>query len=176
MSGYSREDELYRYWLQREFQNGNGKKVCWIMLNPSTADAIRDDPTIRRISRFTMEWGYSALTVVNLYPFRSSDPKECRRRANWEQNGPDWYDRDALCHNLESVVPRTAKQADLVIAAWGSAPWQDLSDRVVEEIQSGFAPYPDIYTLLPGKPIHPLARGKHRVPDGAKPVLWLNGA
>ena len=71
------QDERHRYSLTRRC--GNGPRVCcWIMLNPSTADATTDDPTIRRCVRFTQAWGYNALTVVNLYAWRATDPADLR--------------------------------------------------------------------------------------------------
>ena len=60
------QDERHRYSLTRRW--GDGPRVCcWIMLNPSTADATTDDPTIRRCIGFTHGWGYDALTIINLY-------------------------------------------------------------------------------------------------------------
>ena len=56
-----------RWWLGRRW--AVGRTVCWIMLNPSTADSETDDPTLRRIIRFSQSWGFGALAVVNLYPF-----------------------------------------------------------------------------------------------------------
>ena len=71
------QDERHRYSLTRRW--GYGPAVCcWIMLNPSTADATTDDPTIRRCLRFTQGWGYDALTVVNLYAWRATDPADLR--------------------------------------------------------------------------------------------------
>lgn len=164
----------YRWTLSRWW--GNGSRVCWIMLNPSTADASVDDPTIRRCIQFSRSRGYSGLTVVNLYPFRSSSPDECRAWADYEKNGPDWYARDAILFTNLPLVVRTAKAAPLVIAAWGAAPWaRDFGEYVREQIQEGVAPYPAIHCLgvtALDDPKHPMARGKHRVPDDQRPVLW----
>lgn len=57
--------ELRRWWRA-------GPPVAWLMLNPSTADGLHDDPTLRRIIGFTYRWGFGGLVVVNLYPFRAS--------------------------------------------------------------------------------------------------------
>lgn len=68
------DDELYRYKLVRRWRSGRGW-VTFVMLNPSTADAVTDDNTIRRCMGFAELWGYSALHVINLYAYRSTDPR-----------------------------------------------------------------------------------------------------
>jgi hypothetical protein len=96
---------LYRYRLDRRWSDG--PTVAWLMLNPSTADARAEDATSRRIQAFSRSWGYGALTVVNLYAWRATDPRELWRTA--DPVGPD-NDR----HITEAVAGRT------VIAAWGA--------------------------------------------------------
>ena len=55
-----------------------GETVCFVTLNPSTADAMADDPTIRRCQRFAWDWGFDRLSVVNLFALRAPDPQELR--------------------------------------------------------------------------------------------------
>ena len=62
----------YRYFLARDW--GNGPRVAFVMLNPSTADAEKDDATIRRCVGFAKLWGFASLGVVNLYGFRCTSP------------------------------------------------------------------------------------------------------
>lgn len=63
------EDGVYRYRLTREWgENLDAcKRVCFVMLNPSTADASKDDPTIRKCIGFATRLGFDALEVVNLF-------------------------------------------------------------------------------------------------------------
>jgi hypothetical protein len=68
-------DNKYRYQLSRIWEEEK-PKVLFIMLNPSTADADIDDPTIRRVVNFAKSWDYGGLFVGNLYAFRSSEPKD----------------------------------------------------------------------------------------------------
>ncbi len=63
----------YRYSLSRIWDDSK-PWLCWIMLNPSTADADVDDPTIRRCMGFAKQWGHGGIRVVNLFAFRSPYP------------------------------------------------------------------------------------------------------
>jgi len=63
----------YRYRLSRCWLGGAGG-VLFIILNPSTADARQDDPTIRRCIRFAQRWGAARLEVVNLFAYRATSP------------------------------------------------------------------------------------------------------
>jgi hypothetical protein len=62
----------YRYWLKRQW--GEGRLLTFIMLNPSTADASVDDPTIRKCKKFAAREGFGGIFVLNLFAFRSSKP------------------------------------------------------------------------------------------------------
>ena len=69
------ECKKYRYMLRRVWDRT--KPAClFIGLNPSTADATVDDPTIRRCVGFADSWGYGELVVGNLYAFRATKPKD----------------------------------------------------------------------------------------------------
>lgn len=97
----------YRYALSRKWIGG-GKVVTFIMLNPSTADAVCDDPTIRRCLSFAHREGGSELRVVNLYALRATNPRDL-----WAADDPvgEWND-EALAAGVRG--------ADLVVAAWGA--------------------------------------------------------
>ena len=69
----------YRWWLRRRW--ADGPVVCFVMLNPSTADAEQDDPTIRRCIGFAQAWGCGALEVRNLFPFRATNPADMLKAA-----------------------------------------------------------------------------------------------
>jgi hypothetical protein len=100
------EDRAYRYRLTRTW-GSSGTHVTWIMLNPSTADAMTDDPTIRRCTAFTKAWGFDGLIVVNLFAFRATDP---RGLACADPVGPD---NDRFIR--EAIAPWS-----VVVAAWGA--------------------------------------------------------
>lgn len=164
----------YRYELGRSWAPERGR-VCWIMLNPSTADANQDDPTLRRCIHFTQSWGFGELVVVNLYPFRSPHPAALWQ---WEAGAKD-HDvaaRDAIRFVNVPIVVAAAKNARLVVCAWGNGARDPLHiGHIRGQIHAGFAPYPDLYCLgmtKDGAPKHPMARGTHRVPDDQQPVMW----
>lgn len=167
----------YRWTLARTWRAG--PHVCWVGLNPSTADHRIDDPTVRRWTHYTNAWGYGGFVAVNLYPFRTPNTAALRKWADWPNNGPDWYARDTILHNVD-IVSREAKRAALTVACWGAgAKWDDdawhFVEHVVEKITTGVAPWPVLHCLgktAGGHPIHPMARGAHRVPDDAQPIIW----
>lgn len=147
----------YRWWLRRDWQLWNdagehvtGKGVCcFVMHNPSTADAMQDDPTIRRCINFARAWGYDTLSVRNIYAFRATDPRDLPRTMD-EAVGGNRGDSELL----------SALTADLVIAAWGSTlPHHGSRERIVLSMFQQFAPAKEIYclgTTKDGHPRHPL--------------------
>lgn len=105
-------DGRYRYALWRDTGALGGEgTVLFVMLNPSTADAEQDDPTIRRCIRFARDWGYARLAVGNLYALRATDPQALLTDA--DPVGPEndaWLQR--LSGNaLERVVAWGANRA-----------------------------------------------------------------
>jgi hypothetical protein len=64
----------YRWWLERRWDDER-PKCCFVMLNPSTADAATDDPTIRRCIYFADRWGFSSVRVLNVFAYRATDPR-----------------------------------------------------------------------------------------------------
>lgn len=71
-------DGAYRYSLHREWRRSEDQPrwVTFVMLNPSTADAVQDDPTIRRCIAFARALGGTGLAVANLYAFRATSPAD----------------------------------------------------------------------------------------------------
>jgi hypothetical protein len=97
----------YRYTLERRWEP-DGDRVMFLMLNPSTADAHQDDPTIRRCIGYARRWGFSGLCVGNLFAYRATDPRELKRAA--DPIGPD----------NDEWLSRLASSSALVVAAWGN--------------------------------------------------------
>lgn len=98
---------VYRYQLTRVW-NSDLRPAAFIMLNPSTADAENDDPTIRRCIGFAKAWGCGGLTVVNLFAYRSTDPKAMRGV------------RDPVGPLNDTYIRAAAEHCHPVVAAWGT--------------------------------------------------------
>lgn len=101
------ENQNYRYFLCRTWSD-SPIKVAFIGLNPSTADATMDDPTIRRCVGFAKAWGGGSLWMVNLFAFRATKPENLLLAAN--PIGPE----------NDEWVEWAVTKADIVIAAWGN--------------------------------------------------------
>jgi hypothetical protein len=162
-----------RQRLTREW--GPGPRAFVLGCNPSDAGGERDDPTSLWWNAWFQLFGFGAYDAGNLYPFVSSDPAACRRRFDECIDGPNWHDRDALHANV-SAVARMAKDADQVFVCFGSIAWDWMwVEHIIEEIQTGEGPWPDLWcwgTTKSGAPTHPMARGRHRIARDQKPILW----
>jgi hypothetical protein len=107
-------DGRYRYWLRRSF-GMFGKPVVFAMLNPSTATAEEDDPTIRRCIDFAKRWGASDMCVVNLFALRSTDPAALFADGVEDPEGPG---NDTM---IEKAADFCRANGGTFVCAWGSA-------------------------------------------------------
>jgi hypothetical protein len=101
----------YRYTLWRQWANvdvAHPRYAMFIGLNPSTADEVQDDPTVRRCINFAKAWGYDALCMTNIFGYRSTQP--ARMLARRDPIGPD----------NDGHLRRLAGGATIVVAAWGA--------------------------------------------------------
>lgn len=98
----------YRYDLTRRW--GPGDLALWVMLNPSTADAVVDDPTIRRCIRFSLREGAGGLVVTNLFALRSTNPVGLLDAG--DPTGPT--NKETICRWLADG------RVGWCVAAWGA--------------------------------------------------------
>lgn len=134
----------YRYLLTRIWDKAI-PPVVYVMLNPSTADAMADDPTIRRCTSFAKREQAGGIVVVNLFALRSTDPR-------------------ALLHHADPVGPvndvfirHAVRGAHRVIAAWGAAGVQHgRGQRVTEALLASGVDVRCFGTTSTGQPRHPL--------------------
>jgi hypothetical protein len=144
----------FRYRLGRRW--GDGAPLLFVMLNPSTADAEQDDPTIRKCIGFADRLGHGGIEVVNLFAFRATDPRELR--AAGYPVGPE---ND---HHLEEVC----RQAPAVLCAWGSkAKGLRRPADVLRMLKAWKAAPMALRVNAGGIPAHPLM-----LPYALKPEPW----
>ena len=156
----------YRYRLDRYGAHG-GRSLMFIMVNPSTADAETDDPTIRKCKGFAARNGFDHVMVGNLFAFRATDVKDLRTAAD-----PVGTENDAHLHVM-------LMEADTVIAAWGALNklpeilrrrWREvvhLVDRVPHQLNM-------IGICADGHPKHPLMVG-YNAKIEPWPAPWFAG-
>ena len=133
-------DRKYRYTLSRTWDDTKGK-VMFIGLNPSTADEIENDPTIRRCIDFAKSWGYGGLEMTNLFAFRATEPKDMKNS-----------DEPVGIENNEWLL-KLSKECDIVVGAWGND--GNFKNRGKEVIKM----FDDLYYIAKNKtgcPSHPL--------------------
>lgn len=99
----------YRYRLTRQW--AAGPLLPFVMLNPSTADALADDPTIRRCIGFARREGAAGILVANLYALRATDPAVMLHDP--DPVGPE---NDEHLRELQAMA---AWDGSPIIAAWG---------------------------------------------------------
>lgn len=141
------QDQRYRYALWRVVPTSldsehAAEQVLFVMLNPSTADARQDDPTIRRCVGFASTWGYGSLAVANLFALRSPNPAVLGRIE--DPVGPE---NDQWIRQLHG-------ESALTVVAWGSHRFiEDRAERVLRLLDG------DVHHLgltKDGHPRHPL--------------------
>jgi hypothetical protein len=138
----------YRYQLWRVWAFGK-PKVLWIMHNPSTADADFDDATIRKIIKFSKSWGYGGLYVGNLFPYRSTDPKNLLNKP---------IEEIAPFENFKHIKQMVEK-CDLHILAHGNPIVKDVTPDLFDKrwhylkLTNSNNPYHPLYLKETLKPI-----------------------
>ena len=141
----------YRYSLTRQWDESK-PSVLFIGLNPSTADAKIDDPTLRRCINFAKAWGYGKVMIGNLFAYRATDPKDMMKAS--KPIGP----------RNNSNLLKLAREADLIVAAWGNhGQLMNRSSQVISMLDN-------LHILAlnsSGEPKHPLY-----VKACTKPTQW----
>lgn len=144
-AGFS-ADRSYRYWLRRDWSPGS-RRVMWIGLNPSTADEQTLDPTLRRVARYSRDWGYDGFVMTNLFAYRATKPTEMMK-----QEDPVGPDNNAWLRDLAQTSP-------LVICAWGThGIYRDRGQQVLDLMREAGC-HTKLHCLklvASGEPGHPL--------------------
>jgi len=142
-------DNAYRYWLKRTWDN-DCPLLGWIMLNPSTATAEKNDPTIERVQRRTSRMGYGGFVVVNLFALRATDPGVMLSHESpvSHPGAPEGNDEN---------IQRAFRECGAIIAAWGChGTYRGRAADVVKMAKDAGISLACLGTTKGGHPRHPL--------------------
>jgi hypothetical protein len=154
----------FRYRLTREWDSAL-KPLVFIMLNPSTADAAEDDPTIRKCIGFATRLGFGGIEVFNLFAFRATKPADLRNAGY--PIGPD--NDSIITGRLEAMQ---AHERGYVICAWGAnARNLNRPRELASYLALAGVRLRALRLLADGIPEHPLM-----LPYSCTPVPLLGGA
>lgn len=147
---------LYRYQLWRRWGPADTPPAMFLMLNPSTADDVANDPTVERCQRRADQMGYGGLLVGNIFAYRSTLP-----RALYACTDPVGPGNDAAILGM-------ARDAGIVICAWGGhGKLHGRGEKVIQMLKSaGITPHALIINA-DGTPKHPLY-----IPYSVRPKVW----
>lgn len=171
------EDRVYRYTLGRDWCPG--RRVLWVLINPSTADAFEDDPTVKKCRGFSQQWRdtergedarFGGMVMVNLFAYRATDPTDLATAQSQGVDivGPDndRFIREAFDHDVGRVIVgwganfingATQRRAREVLATL----WAECDARNLQAVRA-------LGTNQDGSPKHPLY-----IAYGAAPQVFL---
>jgi hypothetical protein len=145
------ESGMYRYSLWRAWHAGH-PRVVFIMLNPSTADEQRNDPTIRRCIEFARAWQFGSVEAVNLFAYRTTDARELIRVD------------DPVGEENDRFIEKAVEICATIVASWGTKGGLLGRDRQVLQLLTCKQNVYCLGVTKDGHPRHPLyVRGDTRL-------------
>lgn len=152
--------EKYRYKLWRYFRENPTSIVNFLMLNPSTATATVQDPTVERCCRRVQSWGFDGLIVTNLFAWRSTHPAVLKTL------------HDPIGPENNTAIERAANESALIVCAWGKdGSIQNRGKQIRAALERKFLEKTSYLRLCKGgEPEHPLY-----VPYSAFPKRFFDG-
>ncbi len=147
--------ERYRYLLTRVW-NDAGRRALFIMLNPSTATEVQNDPTVERCERRARALGFGAFRVTNIFAWRDTDPKALLRAV------------EPVGEANDKTILDSTGWADQIICAWGAhGAHLDRGAAVAAMLRGTDLPLFHLGLTKAGHPKHPLYIGY-----AVKPEPW----
>ncbi|HWA39424.1 MAG TPA: DUF1643 domain-containing protein [Burkholderiales bacterium] len=145
----------WRYLLWRQWDAAK-PAANFLMLNPSTADELRLDPSCTRARNYAQAWGYGALIVTNLFGWRATDPADMKAAP------------DPVGRGNDAAILGAAREAGLVVCAWGNhGSHLERSGAVVAALRRAGVRLHYLRMNGGGVPAHPLY-----LPGKLTPVPW----
>jgi hypothetical protein len=140
------ECEAYRYRLSRTW--GEGARLACVMLNPSTATEVRNDPTIARCEGRARRAGFGGVDILNLFAFRATRPADLRKAD------------DPVGEGNEVELLRTVERAGVILCGWGvHGGFLGAGDRMRSLLRARGLPLCHLGLTRHGQPRHPLYVG-----------------
>lgn len=150
--------ERYRYSLTRVW-NAGGPRVMFVMLNPSTATEVQNDPTVERCERRARALGFGGFRVTNIFAWRETDPRKLRQAAE-----PVGADNDA-------AIRDGAAWADQIVAGWGAhGAHLDRGNAVRDLLAATGRDIRHLGLTKHGHPRHPLYIAYRQAPQPWDPI------
>lgn len=147
--------DRYRYRVSRVWDD-RLPRVCFLLLNPSTATAFQLDPTLRRVYRYARDWGMGSFEVTNIFAYRSTDPSFLYR-----------VDDPVGVHN-DGAILDAARSATLRVAGWGTHGALQQRGSAVRRLFAEHGLDLSVLRLTTkGHPNHPLY-----LPASLQPAVW----
>jgi len=145
----------WRYLLWRRWDEK--KPVAnFLMLNPSTADEAKLDPTCSRARDYAERWGFGALIVTNVFAWRATDP--AKMKAVEDPVGP----------GNDAAIVKAAKESEIVVCAWGNhGAHKDRSKQILKILSKNKIRLHTLRLNANGEPAHPLY-----LPGKLEPISW----
>lgn len=147
--------EQFRYTLTRKWSTSGGH-VLFVMLNPSTATEVQNDPTVERCERRARTLGFGGFTVCNIFAYRATDPRDMR--AAPDPIGPE----------NDAAILAAAKTADRIVCGWGThGAHQNRGPAMELVLRAQDKPLYHLGLSKAGHPKHPLY-----IAYATQPMLW----
>jgi hypothetical protein len=144
----------WRYLLWRCWNDG--PVANFLMLNPSTADEVKLDPSCTRARNYAERWKCGAVVVTNLFGWRATDPHDMKAA------------RDPVGRGNDGAILDAARSADLVVCAWGNhGLHRERAGAVVAMLRDAGVKLHVLRLNDSGAPAHPLY-----LPGSLKPTRW----
>jgi len=145
----------WRYLLWRHW-DASKPAANFLMLNPSTADEVRLDPSCTRARNYAEKWGYGALIVTNIFGWRATDPDDMKKT------------RDPVGKGNDAAILQAARAAAIVVCAWGNHGAHDnRGARVEGQLRAAGIKLFLLRRNSDGQPAHPLY-----LPGNLEPLPW----
>lgn len=143
----------YRYSLTRTW-DAEGRKVHFVMLNPSTATEVQNDPTVERCERRARTLGFGAFRVTNIFAWRETDPAKMKKVA--DPVGPD----------NDAAISQACEWADQTVCAWGTnGTHLNRGAVTLDLVKAANVPLYHLGLSKHGHPKHPLYIAYAQVPQ-----------